>query len=502
MADGVFFPGLNIVSAEMSLVRGISPSICSAVVVPYDGMNLPPDTLTFLFNGNLWQFNNCAVVGAPMRRRIVRDGQYRWLWSVQIADRRWKWKFGSISGTYNQRIPNTATLTSAQQLMSLCLTAMGESNFDVSGAPTNVYPFVQWNGNNPAQELAKLCDYCACEVVLGLDDKVTIWPLGVGGTLPTASGEMYPKFRYTPRTVPSSIQVRGGESLYQYRLLLEAIGRGTNLVQSVNPDWLSGITIGVESLNFPDVTNTVGSELAMATGWRQFRVKSQEGGGLNVPGVSVSINNTSQYQLKNYILYTAYDDRTQKYQTLPYYVEGDFWPYSDLPNNTSNTVYLGPSTIYPDRLLVEFQYPVIAFDTSGLIKAPTLYLQAAYGVKDPNGESVRIVRNLTLGGTGGQLTLNRPEVFAGYAATGNTEGAAFTEADAYLTLFQRKFNSPLACSMEYAGVRPVALDGNIAQVVWRHQFGRAGSTFASEFDELDTITPSRAERRRREQGPQ
>ena len=332
--------------------RGVTPSVCTLYLVPRDDFNPPPGDLQFGANGVDLKFPDCAMRIANLRPR--NDSKHP-LWAVHVFDRRWKWKGGAIYGEYNSRIPYNPPLIPAAVLMAKCLDAMGETGYDVSSAPTNVYPYVKWDAIEPALALQALCDYCACDVVLNpLTNKVEIWPLGVGRNSPVGVGELHPKWKFTPRAnVPSIVRVDGGVALYQYRLKLEAVARGTNLAQTQSPNWVTGITLAYESLNFPSVTDTVGSELALATGWRYFRVAGQEGGGLNVPGLSVSIGNVSQYDLRDFILYTAYDDRTQQYQLIDYYLEGDFWPYSDLPENTSNTVYGGKTKLHKDRWIVE-----------------------------------------------------------------------------------------------------------------------------------------------------
>lgn len=505
----VSFPGLELLSADFAVSRGVTPSICSCLCLPFDGGNLSPGTLAFRFGDSSWQFEDCVLASAHMHERVQIRGQSVWLWRVHLLDRRWRWQYGSISGRYNTRAPHAAASTqrTAQQLMALCLEAMGEFGFDVSAAPSNVYPPVHWESANPALALAQLCDYVACDVALGLDNRARIVALGVGDSAPLNAGEAHGKFRYVPRVSPSTIEVHCGESLFQHRLKLRAIARQGNLQEKkiAEADYFPSGALGTESFHgFPGVSSTasgssaVNSALAFATAWRQFQVMGQENGSLAVPGCSEAIASTAQYVLKDHIIPNVRDLNGNN-QLFPWYVEGEFWPYGDVGGNATQ-VYVGQATLLKERQIVEFPYPVVKIGNSGAIEEPELYLQVAYGVRTQAGNPVRLVRTASIGGGGGTLIVSRPELFATYSASGNTEAQATEEADAYLGLFQRKHANPQACEVNYGGLFPFAVDGRIAQVRWQvSQNGQTGITTLCEGEELVRSAVSARERRRREQ---
>lgn len=504
----VTFTGITgIRAARLTFSRGISPSAFCLWVVPQDGIDVASGTLTISQDSGVVQLLDCAVTSCFMTKR--RDVQYGPpVMTVWGLDRRWKWQFGSISGTYNTRIPPTLTANgkNVQQLMTLCLQAMGESGFDVSQAPQDLFPEVRWNGIAPALALADLCDRTACEVVLNwATNRVEIWQLGTGSTV-TETSSVMPRFRFVPRTnVPSQVEVQGGESLYQHRLKLRAIGRQGSLQEKLlnDVDWKPTNGFANEHFNFPNVSSSptgsaaVNQSLALATAWRQYKVVGQEGGDLKVPNCPVIVGSVSQYALKDYILFNSLDT-SNNYQLLPHYVEGDYWQYADLPTNASNQVFVGPSTLYADRQIVEFPYPVVKLGSSGGIEEPTLYLQVAYAVKDTVGNPHRITKSLNLGGSGGKLILRRPEIFAAYTSSSNTEAQAYSECDKYLALFQRKFANPLAVEATFPGIRDYTLDGNIAQVTWSYDYRQPPRTTVCEQEELDVGAVDRKERRRRE----
>jgi hypothetical protein len=501
MPDQAFidFNGLGgIRGMSFTLSRGVTPSICTLYVVPQGDLDPGVGTLTWGYGSSQMQLTGCAMASSNLRQHWDQ----KWpLMAVQIQDRRWKWG-GSISGTYNDHLQGTGALVSAKDLMFLCLLEMGETTADVSGAPTGVYPYVNWSATNPKLALADLCERCACEVVLNpLNDRVEIWQLGVGRNAPTGLGDTHPKWRFALQR-PYSVEVQGGPSFFQYRLALEAVGRGTNLVQSIYPDWLTSLHITDESWNFPDVASVLGRELALETGWRYYRVKGQANGGLNVPGLNFAITSTSQYKLKDFILYQAYDDRMGKYQLINWYVEGDFFPFSDVPSNTSNQVYLGKATLYPERNLVHFDRPVFWLDTSGAILDPALYLQVGYNVTTTQGQLIGLEWTSLVGGSGGKLVLKRPECFAAYTPTYNTESIIYQELSNYASLFAQKYSNPWACEMEYGGVIVGTLDGNIAQARWEIHPSKGVRTTVYENFEGDVHALGPKTRRDRERTQQ
>lgn len=496
----ISFGGLTgIAGLVMPFSRGVTPSVGTIFLRPRDGLDQEPATLSFSLGGGEVALQGCAL-GAC----FVRNGARPYM-ACQVFDRRWQWKFKSVSGTFNKRltsgIVDQFTRKQPGELATHILNAMGEFGFDVSRMPTGVYPPADWNASRADLALAKLCEYVACEVVLNpFTNNVEIWPLGTGQDIQLTGDESTPKWRYIPRAnIPSQIQVHCGESLYQYRLKLEAIGRGTNLVQTRNPDWLAGLNTATQGLEFPGVSTQLQSALALDTGWREYRVASQEGGNLNVPGVPVPIGNTRQYALKDYILYSVYDDRTQRYQKLPYYIEGDFWPYGDLATSTSNQVYIGQSELYPERQIVKFPFPMVKLDATGFITSPTLYLHVAYAVQDENGSRWRWTSTANVGGTGGTLVLRRPEIQATYGWTGdNTQAQAAAESEKYAQLFQQRFANSYASELTFRGIGGASLDGKVCQIVWKMLPGRIPTTKISEVEEHDQYSVGRQERRRRE----
>jgi hypothetical protein len=173
-------------------------------------------------------------------------------WTIHFADRRWKWAtLGRISGSYNQLdtrgklVPST--IRSPEELIELCLEAMGETDYVIQAPPglaseeyaeneddylqlgedtpvSFVNVKVDWEDENPAQALARLADTFALRVVYDpVSDKVLVVPAGQGAQLPVGFRESRGANIDVPAVPPGGIGIVGAPVKYQVRLLLEAV---------------------------------------------------------------------------------------------------------------------------------------------------------------------------------------------------------------------------------------------------------------------------------------
>jgi hypothetical protein len=143
----------------------------------------------------------------------------------QVSDRRWQWAYGYIVGEYNLQHDDGSldNQQNVQALAALCLTAMGESSYDVSALPTNIYPYVNWQFANPARELAALCDELGFAVALLLTDAVKIVKLGSGAAFPSgATKESAPGVKVSGQA--GKYACIGGRSVIQIALPLAPVG--------------------------------------------------------------------------------------------------------------------------------------------------------------------------------------------------------------------------------------------------------------------------------------
>jgi hypothetical protein len=508
IAQATFGPLTDIRGVCLPLTRSVSPSAFTLYVRPQDGLDVGVQTLALGTDDSALHLSGCILSTAYVRKHWDQKSP---LWSLYGFDRRWRWRFYYASGDYNRRKPDgrldTATQKSPGELATLLGTTLGET-IDVSRMPTGVFPRALWSNQRADLALQQLCDYVACDVVLNpISDGVEIWPLGTGQNTPTDLTEILPKYRYVPRSnIPSRIEVHGGDSLYQTKLQLKAVARNQNGDQKLLTNWeaLSSSAIATQSpFSFPDIANTTNRENAYECYMREFRVTGQQSGALAVPNCQVAVSSIEQYILNDYLLDNEKDIEGFS-RSLPYYIDGDYWAYTDLPNNTSSMRFTGGSQLFKDRRLVKTAFPVFKLSSSGAYAEPALYLTTSYKVQDTNRQTAHIVRSGNVGGAGGALVLKRPEIFATYSSStlpgsqASTEAQANQEADQYVQIFQQKFSNPMASEITYAGFVPGTLDGNVAQATWQIHPSRGIETKVCEGEELDIFSVGLNERRRRQ----
>jgi hypothetical protein len=399
-----------------------------------------------------------------------------------------------------------ATKKSPAELVTAIGQVIGES-INTSMMPTGVWPRALWKNRRADLALQAICDYVACEIILNpISGGVEIWPLGTGQTAPSLNSQILPKYRYVPMAdVPGTIEVHGGESLYQHKLQLKAVARNytdgkQKLLESVE---YKPTSWGTESpFSFPSITSANNRINAFEEVYRAFRVSGQSDGSLPVPNCPASVSSVDQYLLNDFLLDSETDVEGYS-RRLPAYLSGDYWAYTDLPNNTSDKRFTGNFKLDSERRLVTTEFPAFKISSSGAYAEPSLYITTSYRVENTDGVVVHIVRS---GGAGGssKLIINRPEIFATYSnstapnSTANTEDTANAEADRYVQIFQQKYQNPTSCETTYATFIPGTLDGRVSQAVWLVHPSRGCETRVAEGDEIaDIYAVGLKERQRR-----
>lgn len=506
------FLGRPLMRASYSGARGITPCVALVDAPPQDRPTAGVGPLSLTCGGTV-TLPDMAVQSAVLRN-IGHDEAPRWRWSVHLLDHRWRWQFGSISFDWNRRLPDgkvdPATRKTPQEMATELLLAMGEVGFDVSRMPQNVYPRMVGT-TVPARALSWLCDYVGCEITGGEFASVVIHRIGVGNELPSGGTERHTQVRMTPDVRPSKLVLQGGPTVYQSKLKLSAIGREqsgeTKLVDEVSYKPTGWST--QSPFSFPGVAGA-DRPPAFETIWRWFRVTGQADGSLAVPGCPETVTKLEQlFPLGTHLLEYGRDlDDVDR--VLPAYLEGVYWPYGDLPENSEDfTRWIGGFQLAADRGVVSLPYPVFKLSSIGTFEEPELYLTTTYNVRSEDGTRFDgLRRERTIGGSGGEFVIARPELFASVKADydGGTSPSGLTtttadaieEADAYLDLFEQRFAEAETSEMEYAGIVPIALDGAIQQV--RYQVGVKDQplTRASRNFEFDVHAPSAAQRKRAE----
>ena len=222
------YPGvINVLKASYTLSPGITPSVVTMDIIPQNATIQPVGDVVFVHGNTTLTIPGCRADQASMVRGT--DGT---LVSFSLMDRRWRWKFGEIYGSYNQRDADgliiTATEKTPQQLATLCLQAMGETATGVDAIPTAARPEVDWVAANPAESLADLLESFGLIIVLQIDGTVAIRQQGVGAALPENANLLEQQVSSNPPEIPATIRVLGGANRYQARLKLEAVAYDTD----------------------------------------------------------------------------------------------------------------------------------------------------------------------------------------------------------------------------------------------------------------------------------
>ncbi len=533
----------SIRSCSFTLSHGITPSRGILELAPQDNFTAAIGPLTFVFGATTITFPDCKL-----NRHTVRQsagGPRTWL--LELEDRRWRWRYNTISGSYNQRLfdgsVDPVTARTPQQLAVLCLLAMGESlaTINVGDLPNGTFPMVNWANENPAKALADLCEPLGCRVVLQLDNTVALRRVGVGQQLPT-DGVMLNSLGIKPTVWPNKITVVGGKVRFQYDFQLEAIG--IDVDHSIKPiGQLSYMPKKGWSQIFPDVTGfddvpekNNARFYAEQTVYRLYRIKFANSDGtvpFAIPGIFPITDLKHQLvPIETQQVQMVQDpDGTQR--PLPAWVFGTFADGgSDGLNSKLNERYLKPFQILPSKGFVLFNDYVYKYANPQLvvpalnivnqivgrvlpdivkmppIAPPDLWLRTAFSLRDPQTYAWKCFersRNYpqAIGNAGTQI-IHRPDLIQfgickfnanhQYIGAENNTKQVNAEADYYLGAEELKYSIPNPQEITYAGLRPINPDGAIQQVVF--SVGLTGTTTkACRNDEFDLFFPSYDERR-------
>jgi hypothetical protein len=224
----VWFPGVQQpIRGQYTLSHGITPGIATIDMLPQADFVGEGGTLRFTFGDVEILFPDCKVDLASLR--YDRSG---FVIGLSVLDRRWKWAFGQISGSYNTRRedgrPIPERVKEARDMCALCLDAMNETDYDVSQVPSGVFPTVDWEYDNPAQSLAALADDTGCRVVMRLDNTVAIIPTGTGAALPDLPVIEADSLTINPPERPDAIAFVCGRTRFQMDIKLRAVGLDTD----------------------------------------------------------------------------------------------------------------------------------------------------------------------------------------------------------------------------------------------------------------------------------
>ena len=284
----VLFPGIKQVeSFEYSREHGITPGTACITIAPQEF--LPAKTGPLVMAYGRFRLVMQDFITDTLSFQFNQQGL---LWRLKLIDGRWKWRYGEVSGHYNERLPhgpveklNPRTEATPEFLVKELFKAMGVKKYNIASLP-NLRPFVHWDKANPAQELADLCDKFGMRIVYRLNGSVAICPVGRGGM----SGDREPLLpdgpiiqdsgTFDPPEQPDEIHFVCGPTRFEVDIPLEAVG-----------DDIDGLVKPIDELSYaPKVKDAAGNPGKKAD-WSQADVVFF----LDVPLVTGTIHNWYNY---------------------------------------------------------------------------------------------------------------------------------------------------------------------------------------------------------------
>lgn len=520
----------SLLSANFTLTPGISPSVATLHIAPRPGRVPEQGPLLLTYGGTRIVFPDCRLMA--LSDQI--DSQGRETWGLSVADRRWRWKYaGRISGRYNARggTRGLKSEKSPRELARLCLVAMGEQRFNLSRLPNKARPEVDWDYALPAEALAQLCESLGCRVVLRLDNSVSLEPVGLGDRLPLGTEVLAASQAAEAATWPSGLVLVCGRTRWQHDFRLEAVGlEADGTLQPLNK--LSYVPSGASSSRdwrncdvpyFQNVSRPEARGLARQSVFRYYRIATP----VSLPllgGRRLEVDKLDRLLPLQAELVQAASSPSE-HTPRPALVYGVFHGGNEAtrsettsakPNVEQNPrgLFTGDYTLDRERGLVIFAEPVFRFFDAGstaaernLIAPADLWLRISVELRDADtggwlrheverrgdpraGGSPRYVRRDDLALT---LIQNQTSPSAGRVA--DNRAAIEAEANRYLDALLAEQRLAGAASVTYAGLKPLEVDGAIAQVTWTISPTGFATTRASRNHEDASLGPTHKERR-------
>lgn len=443
-----------------------------------------------------------------------------------IKDRRWRWLWGHISGTYN--IPkNDGTLWSAtektpRELMALVLDALGETGYDVSSLPNTHRPFVSWEAAIPAVVGDAICREAGCDIAFNpFTNTVSIVQLGAG-VLPTFDGAQSISNGFSLADLPSQVIAIADRSTYQAKWKLAARGINRN-----------GAVVDVDSLDYKptggwteedDPENLLTGEdisdqsLANDSVFRLFEATTLADDSLDLPGYGTLSNRERALPIRDTLNDSWQTTQGADIDKAPF-VEGIIAVRSDLVGleNTDIERIDEPFSIDNETGLIKTRRPMfkLADSPADGIDFPELYLTVACYVQDADRRFHRhsVSRSIAGAPASPPAVLRVEDVRLQKTAVYDTDGTTLLSVTSNQTAVEARLNAEIDAyvtslvtsvsqSVRMSGIRLIATSGLVREVTWRCSIRAANEdnciwTFAAVNTEADPGVVQAAERVRR-----
>lgn len=519
----------GVISASFAYSRGVSPSLCTVTINPGVPLDRAPHTMTFSDGYRTISLRDCII--SDMSPERGEDG-FQSI-TLSILDRRWRWRFGQVSGVYNLRkagqiVPSTRK--SARELAEICFHALGEKRFDLRAMPNNSFPHVDWDMQRPDAALDEVCKSVNCHVVLRFDDTPAVYRDGFGDELPALPSSSQGE-GYDFGVLPGQVGVASAPMMWQLDLPLLPVGldldgrikRIDRLSYRPSEGWANaGDPAYLQGVRTPEGSDkNVVRKLAAKTVYRWYAISLPEGL-KKMPTTGIAVKSVRQLlPVLDHQLDVEEFDRADSLlspsQDLgkvrkPVQVYGLFYDESGIDSNSgekiSRDLKANPRLIYEksfqidnDRGLVQFADPVY-YLKDGKYRWANLRLRCAVNFYHPEtGAAYRLQmrRKLFSAGGAGVDWEAREDIqpewkrFSQGEQSGDvSENLKDVKAQLgyYLAYAVGKYQTKAPASGSYPMLIPASPDGRIAQVIYSiASSGEISTSVHRDVEGLTNVVP-------------
>ena len=476
------FPGMAIERLSGTFTRGAAPSMFSV-----EFSRLPqtpiPDTGDFIFG--IVDGNQVTLTNARVLELYEDDNAQDVTGSATIVDRRWAWAYKpKLRVTLNRRDDEGNLIGAASEqvnLQDICtgiLTGIGEVGFDVAAVPTNLFPFVDADYDEPMPLLEKLLEDAGFFIVYDFKmDIVRIVRNGVG--LTEFKGVVLgSQLQVRENPIPEEVQVITGSTHVEVKDIdLLAVGVDTDgeikpiddLDFKPGPGWTPG-----SAKYFRDEGLKLQEKLFNDYVFRMYILPST----INIDGTDYD-RTTAASMLLDTLVTTDTNESGEEVAQPPYaegqhLTEKSMRDSSELAKATAESRVQANIRIDRRRECLIFSQRVFWRDLATKeTTGATLKARLAFEVRVDDGRRVRPVAI-----EGGEIGLvsqeRRPDLHPLVDADGVFINEALIEDEieemepAIISKYTAKPVTPGTDS--YSGIELVVPDGNISQVVYAMSF--------------------------------
>lgn len=506
---------------------GQEPSVFVVTVTPHLKYIQPNGDLIFGAEGE----GSLKMKGCRIERPIFRPDRK---WDIPILDRRWKWRYGEISGSYNIKRADKSFIRekTPRELAELCLLAMGENpkKARLGDLPTKPRPTVQWDRVTPATALDSLVRSLGCEWTLDpFTDTVAIWEVGRGRNLPDGPTESR-STGYVALAKPDGITVYGARTMYQDRFITRAVAMDTDHTFKQFHE-LKGYKIDPldEPVDFKDIEEEYtfrgerlkAKDLASSTAYRAYKIEGLVDGGIGkwspkqLRGGPLAPQSFWDIELtgaraEQYIMTEEVgpDGKPtgRRIDAQPKIVGRWHDEDEDIPDDNAIKEYKGRVSVDRSGIL-KFPEPMFlpVPGPSGFIKPAEIYVDAAY-YAGRDGVFARPSERIDISKSGAKdRIVIRDDVelrviqfydvlkVAQRREEPNDVPSILKE---YARITAQEYEEQISLDRTYHGLLPIVPDGRISQVTWSGGDGKGPSTKVSIATRHNPYIPSVDELRR------